>query len=144
MDALNRAFSDIGTDTLTKGPRSRENTGPTAWEYFVSYHLAGLAKARLDAAKKACVKAGILFDHEKFPREPGDSGLVFTGEHVGVMLTVKRPGERIDTDKLHLALQNRGVKESVIQEAYEEAKYYTRPAHEFRPTLVVNDNTNGK
>jgi len=144
LDAINNAFADIGTEAGTRPPRSKENTAPTAWEYFVSFHLAGLAKGRLDAAKKACIKAGILFDHERHPRMPGDNGLIFTGEQVGVFVTVKNSGTRLDTDKLYAILMAKGVSEDVLSEAYEEASYKTRPAHEFRPSLVVNDNANGK
>ena len=144
MDAINEAFKLVGAEPNTRPPKSKDNTAPIAWEYFVSYHLASLAKGRLESAKKQCIKAGILFDHEKFPREPGDNGLVYTGEQVGVMLTVKKAGERIDTDKLYEALQAAGVKTAVIDKAYAASKYSTRPAHEFRPTLVVNDTANGK
>lgn len=144
MDAINVAFGDVGATPDTRPPKTKDNRGPLAWEYFVADHLAKIAKARLAKAKAAAIKAGILFDHEKFPRKPGDNGLVFTGEQVGVFLTVKTPGKRIDTDKLYEALIARNVSERILNEAYEYAEYFTKPAHEFRPTLVVNDNATGK
>lgn len=145
IDAVNQAFSSIGAEAHTRPPKTRDNLGPIAWEYFVSWHLLSRAKARLEGAKKQCIKAGIIFDHEKFPREPGEGGLIYSGEQVGVMLTVKSAGTRTDIDKFCAALKAKGVKEHIVDECRTEAEYSTRPAHEFRPTLVVSDTiTNGK
>lgn len=145
IDAVNLTFSSIGATPDTRPAKTRDNAGPILWEYFIAWHLNTRAKSRLDSAKAECIKAGVMFDPEKHPREPSDGGLITTGEYVGVFLTVKNPSTRINTDTLRNALLDAGVKEAVIDKAYAAAEYKTRPPHEFKPVLVINDNpTNGK
>lgn len=143
LDAINVAFDAVGFDIHTKMPRTSkgDNKAPVAWEYFVSNHLMTRARARFEAARKQAVQAGVIFDHEKFPREPGTIETVFTGEHVSVLLTVNNPATRIDADKLCAYLIEKGVKPKLVEAAYTHATEKSRPAHVFRVALLSENGT---
>jgi hypothetical protein len=143
VDAINVAFDAIGFDVLTKMPKPkvRDNKSPIAWEYYVADHLAARARARLTTAKKAAIAAGVLFDHEKFPREAGTREPIFSGEHVIVWLEVKSPTTRVNADKMSEYLITKGVDAKVVADAYASASSKTRPAHEFKVSLVASDPT---
>lgn len=139
IDAINVAFKDIGNVAPTKPPRTKSNQGPAAWEYFVARHLEGLAAGRIKQAKREAISAGVIFDHEKQPREPGTNEMIYTGEQVGVWLEVREPGTRIDTVRLVEHLQSKKVAQKVIDEAVAYATVTNKPAHVFRVSLLTNE-----
>jgi hypothetical protein len=143
VDAINVAFDAIGVDVLTKmpKPKMRDNKSPIAWEYYVADHVAARARARLNNAKRAAINAGVIFDHEKFPRDPGTNEPVFSGEHVVVWLEVKTPATRVSADKMSEFLIAKGVDAKLIADAYASASSKTRPPHEFKVSLVAGETT---
>lgn len=145
MDAINITFNNIGKLKPTKPPHSDDNTAPIAWELFVSTHVLALAKKRKDIAHEDAVKAGIIFDHVKYPRTPDDNGMLYVGDQVGVYLSVKNPGKRVNIDKFCDALMALGVREHTIDEARQSAVEVSKPAHEFKVSLITEDAlANGK
>jgi hypothetical protein len=145
VDALNTAFNAIGVDVLTKMPKAkvRDNKAPIAWEYFVADHIEARARARLAAAKRAAIVAGVIFDHEKFPREPGTNEPIFNGEHVVVWLEVGNGATRVNASKMSEYLIAKGIDAKVVADAYEHASSRTRPPHSFKVSLVASE-TPGK
>jgi hypothetical protein len=141
MDAINMAFDAIGFDALTKMPKPkvRDNRAPIAWEYFVADHLAARSRARLNTAKKAAIAAGVIFDHEKHPREAGTNEQVFNGEHVVVWLSVKTPATFVSANKMSEYLIAKGMDAKIVGDAYAHASSKARPAHEFKVSLVASE-----
>jgi hypothetical protein len=141
MDAINVAFDWVGTSPETKMPRAkvRDNKAPIAWEYFVASHVASRARARLDMAKRAAIAAGIIFDHTKTPRNAGTNEQVYSGEHVTVWLSVRSGANKVDADMMSDYLIRNGVNPKVVTDAYAHASSKTRPAHDFKVSLVASD-----
>lgn len=141
IDAMNVAFDAIGTSAETKMPRRKggDNRASIAWEYFVSWYLASRARVRHETAKKHAAVAGIIFDHVNHPREEGTNEEIYHGEHVSVWLEVKRGYTRVDPDRMSTYLINKGVDPKLVTDAYMHASTKTRPAHEFKPSLVAPD-----
>ena len=146
MDAINMSFANIGNQKPTLPPRSSENTASIAWDLFVSNHLLALAKKRKDVAHSNAVRAGIIFDHIRQPRTPDDSGMIYTGDQVGVYLVVRNPGKRVNVDKLRdMLIHTWKIDESVIDTAIHNATEESKPAHEFKVSLITDDTIpNGK
>lgn len=134
IDSLNVPFHMIGAEPPIK---SADNKMPTAWEYFVAHHLQGYAKGRLDQAKAECIKAGVLFDHLRNPEPAKTEKVLYTSNLITVTLTVKAPGARYDIDEMIRFLAGKGIDLALLLEAKEHARYETKPAHEFRPLLVL-------
>lgn len=141
IDSINVAFDAIGVDPPTKMPRLKkaDNRSPAAWEYFIASHIASRARKRLDVAKAHAIEAGVIFDPTKAPRTEGTNEQVFSGEHVSIWLTVRTAATRVDVDKLCDYLTKNGVKTELVAKAYNQAKYKSSPAHEFKVSLVAND-----
>lgn len=145
MDAINMSFANIGNQKPTLPPRSSENTASIAWDLFVSNHLLALAKKRKDVAHGNAVRAGIIFDHIRQPRTPGDSGMIYTGDQVGVYLVVRSPGKRVNVDKYEAYLLHTGVSQETLDVARMHATEESKPAHEFKVSLITDDTIpNGK
>ena len=143
IDAANVMFGVIGNDTTTKMPRSKDNRAPYAWEYFVSKHLLKMAEARHGAAIKAAVRAGVIFDHHKEPREAGRLDVLYQDENVIVKLRTSQGNTRIDPDALAQFLIKRGVEMELIEAAADAATKQFNAKHEFIVSLNVEDR-NGK
>jgi hypothetical protein len=139
MDAINMSFANIGNQKPTLPPRSEENTAPIAWDYFVSCHLLALAKKRRDVAHANAIRAGIIFDHMKHPRTPEDTGMIYTGDQVGVYLVVRNPGKRVNIDKMEAWLLKTGVPQETLDVARMHATEESKPAHEFKVSLITSD-----
>ena len=138
IDGLNTKFSDIGTKSNTCPP-STKNTEPAAWEFFVAAHLNSLATGRLKEARASAVRAGVIFDHDKHPRTPQDTGVIYRGDNVVVTLTVKMPTITTDVDELCAYLIDKGVSVKLVADAVAHAKKERRAAHEFRASLLTED-----
>jgi|SRR5215472_15498033 len=138
-DAVNVAFNRIGDTPLTKMPDSDDNSAPVLWEYWLSYHLNAMARARLEAAKVVAEKSGVIFgrDHDPFP--VGYNDTFCTGDQVAVWLQVKSGARRVNIDAMCDYLKSHGVNASLLIEAVALATNTSRPAHEFRPSLLARD-----
>lgn len=139
VDGINTAFTAIGLSAETKMPRAKkgDNQAPIAWELYVSDHLMRLAKARNDAARRQAIDAGIMFDHERNPREPGTNEQLYNGEHVAVWVIVNKGSTRVDYNKMVTYLASHGVNQKVIDGAVLFGTSVTRPAHSFKVALVA-------
>lgn len=145
MDNINMSFAQIGNQKPTLPPRSSENTASIAWDLFVSAHLLALAKKRKDVAHGNAVRAGIIFDHIRQPRTPDDNGMIYTGDQVGVYLVVRSPGIRVNAHKMCEELLRFGVDQELIEMARMNATEESKPAHEFKVSLITDDTIpNGK
>ncbi len=133
IDSFNTQFKKIG-EVMPQLPGA-DNRTPLLWDYFRHHHLCSYARATLDANKKQLVREGIIFDPEKEQRSVGEH--VLHSGVLSVLLTVKKPGNRIDADKLVSFLAQKGVKQGLLTEAIEYATFQTRPAHEFKPLLMI-------
>ena len=141
MDNINVAVDAIGVaaDTKMPKPKTKSNRGPIAWKYFIAWQVCARAKARLEEAKKEAIQSGVIFDHEKHPRDPGTNEQVYADEFVAVWLTVRNPATRVNADKMAEYLIAKGVDAKLIADAYAEATSKSRPAHEFRVSLIAVD-----
>jgi hypothetical protein len=142
VDAMNTCFASIGHAAGMKMPKCESNAAPAAWEYFVAKHVLSLANKRKENAEKAAIEAGVLFDSEKTPHQPGRE-MTFSGEIIAVALEVKKASERVNIGMFASILLARGVKQSIIDEARAAATTTSRPAHVFTPYLVTEEG-NGK
>ena len=135
VDTINTTFSAIGVSPNTRPPKiPKSNTAPSAWELFIANHLYTMASARRKKAREQAILTGVLFDHEKEPREPGTDEIVYEDEHVVVFLTVNNPSTRINPDMLLTYLVDK-VDASVLEAATKYATFQTRPAHEFKTVM---------
>lgn len=136
MDAINTTLGSIGREPSTRPPRTKSNAAPTAWEYFVATHILAQAAARVKQAKEAAIAAGIIAD-EGYPA--GTDELIYSGEQIGIHLTVAAPTKRIDPAKLCLFLAKRGVSQEDLTKAVEHATSQSKPAHRFKSFIQVSD-----
>jgi hypothetical protein len=139
VDKINMCFTNIGITNGAKMPKSGDNREPIAWDMWLGYHLATLAKKRKANAESAAVKAGLIFDKEKNPRPTGTKEVLFNGELVSIAVEVRKSSTRVDVDKLIAFLAGKKVPPGVLAEALEQASYETRPAHIFDPVLISDD-----
>jgi hypothetical protein len=138
IDGLNTRFAEIGTKHYTCPPSTR-NTEATAWEFFVAAHLQTIAAGRLKEARASAVRAGVIFDHDKHPRTPQDTGVLYRGDNVVVTLTVKAPTVTVDVDEVCAFLIDKGVSVKLVSDAVEHSRRERRAAHEFRASLLTED-----
>jgi len=135
MSNINSVFGVIGTTTETRPTRiSKNNTALVAWEFFVASHLQTMAQARRKKARELAIEAGVLFDSDKEPRDPGTNDTVYEDENMFITVTVKNPATRINTDILLEQLVGK-VSKQVLDDAVAKATFETKPAHEFKVTL---------
>src|SRR4029077_11785451 len=68
----------------------------------LAWHLAAQLKRAAtsdkDKATREAIKCGVLFDHEKHPREAGYEGVVYRGGQVTISLKVGQPGDALDVE----------------------------------------------
>jgi hypothetical protein len=143
VDSINTCFASIGHAAGMKMPKCESNLAPAAWEYFVAKHVYSLAGKRKDAAEKAAIEAGVIFDSEKTPHQPGRE-MTFNGEIIAIALQVREGSERVNVVAFEAQLRILGVKQSIIDKAREAATTTSRPAHIFTPYLVTDGADNGK
>lgn len=139
IDVVNMRFAEIGSRTDTCSPYTEDNKGPEAWELFIAGHMSTLASGRLKEARRRAIRAGVIFDHEKHPKTPDDSGVVYRGEFVVVTLLVKQGSTIIDPEEMANYLQAKGVEPKLLADAWEHASKPRRPAHEFRASIITDD-----
>ena len=137
-DQFAMAFNEIGHTGESKMPRSKRNDEPIAWEFHVAMHLARLAEARKEKARKNAVKLGVIFDPEKSPLVPGTNALVYAGEVVEIAVSVTTPATRVDVVALGVALVKSGVKEATFARLLKAATVENRAPHKFTATLCTS------
>ena len=133
IDRFNTAFRSIGAD-MPQLPGA-DNRTPMLWEYFKHHHLRSYANGALETDKKLLIREGIIFDPEKEQRPVGDH--VMHHGVISVTLNVKKPGQRVDTNKLVEYLEQHGVSKALLLDATIHASFETRPAHEFKPMFML-------
>lgn len=135
--ALTEAFVAIGATGETKMPRSGSNTEPVAWEYHVASHLARLAEARKKKAHAIAVKQGLIFDHEKEPKEAGTSCVVYQGEVVEIAVVVSNGANRLDVAAFIAELKEAGVCADLLGAALALHSGPGKAPHKFTSALVT-------
>jgi hypothetical protein len=104
----------------------------------LTYHLAAQAKrtatADKDKATREAIKLGVLFDHEKHPREPGYEGVVYRGAAVTISLKVGQPGDALDVESFLESL-GKHLKSAVIRRLVARHRSTTAAPHSFVSTL---------
>lgn len=147
-DGINTLFASIGTTKETKVPKlSKSNVAMIAWEYYVAKRLDTMASARRKEATKQAVEAGVIFDHEKHPREAGTTDKVYEDENILILVSVSSPSTSYNAQKLiaflEASLDAQGLE--LLEEAKRLAVTVRRPAHEFKPIVKTTDTEpNGK
>lgn len=135
IDDINTFFKTIGTTTSTRPAKVvKRNTAVIAWEFFIAKHLHTMASARRKKATEEAIAAGIIFDHEKHPREPGTDEIVYEDDYLSVFVTVSKPSVRINPDMLIKYLDTR-IDTKLLDAAVKHATFETRPAHEFKAVI---------
>lgn len=119
-------------------PPSTNNTESYAWDYYIANKIEAYGKKAKDVARKMAIKNGVMFDHEKEPREPGTEADVYNGDVIRISLTVKEPNKTFD-HKAFLSCMEEILppdKHAVLQTFYLGAFKTSRPAHTFTATLL--------
>ncbi len=123
-------------DTMRQFPASRTKARDAA---ALAYYQAGVTKRRAlsdaNMATKDAIKAGVMFDHVKYPREPGTDCVVYDGD-VRIALKVGEQGEKLDVPAFIASLVAEGVKPSLIKRLASKHTYPTAAPHIFTASLV--------
>lgn len=122
----------------TMCPPSTNNTESYAWDYYIANKIEAYGKKAKDVARKMAIKNGVMFDHEKEPREPTGGELVdvYTGDVIRISLAVKNGATSVDGREFYATLKNMGLITDDIEAAYQGAHKTARPAHSFTATLL--------
>jgi hypothetical protein len=123
----------------TMCPPSTHNTEGLAWDYYVANKIEAYGKKAKDAARKAAIKAGVMFDHEKEPHAPtdGEAVDVYSGDVIRISLQVKNGAVSIDGKAFYEELMKNVLDFGpLITAIYEKHHKTARPAHSFTATLL--------
>lgn len=117
-----KQFQRIGTSMPnTQAPQSNDNRSGLAFEYFIADSLKAVAEKRRDAAKAACLEAGVFIaPHELSVGEERES---FRDDNIVVTGKKANPATRIDKTELFNVLAKKyGAEEarSIIAQATKE------------------------
>lgn len=135
----NRLALQLKTIGDTLCPPSTNNTESYAWDYYVANKIEAYGKKAKDVARKMAIKNGVMFDHEKEPREPtdGEAVDVYSGDVIRISLSVKKGAVSTDGNAFYAALVKALPEhEAAIQVAFDGAAKVARPAHSFTATLL--------
>jgi hypothetical protein len=135
--AINDMFDAIGSKGDTRMPRSRLNTEPVAWEYYVASHLLRIAEARRKKAQTAAVRYGIMFDAEKAPLSAETHKTIYVGEVVAIDVSVSQPREQLDIAGLLDDLIGTGFTRSRLDRMVAKRTIACRAPHKFIATLLT-------
>jgi hypothetical protein len=106
----------------------------------LTYHIAAQAKrtatADKDKATREAIKLGVLFDHERNPREPGTECVVYRGAAVTISLKVGQPGDALDVESFLESLAAY-LKPGVIKRLVARHRSATAAPHTFSSSLVA-------
>lgn len=117
-------------------PPSTNNTESYAWDYYIANKIEAYGKKAKDVARKMAIKNGVMFDHEKEPREPGTEADVYSGDVIRISVSVKNPASKLDGEGFYGALKRLGIVNDEIEELYQLYHKETRAAHSFTATLL--------
>ncbi|HXI76437.1 MAG TPA: hypothetical protein VNH21_04840 [Steroidobacteraceae bacterium] len=117
---------------------ARPATKPdAALRYHAARELASAAEKEKEAATKAAVKSGVLFDHRAEPEPPGTTRQIYDDGVVRIMLRVVEPIEKLDGEAFSAALLAALPKQAaVIKRLLAKATVKLPPAHTFTSSLV--------
>lgn len=117
-------------------PPSTNNAESYAWDYYVANKIEAYGKKAKDAARKAAIKNGVMFDHEKEPLEPGSQQDVYSGDVIRISVAVKQPITKVDGEEFYEALKKIGLVDEKVEKLFLAAHRTSRPAHTFTATLL--------
>lgn len=135
-DGMRELLRNIGTNIRI--PKGKGNKCAIAWNLYRTYILQSYATAMYNDAKKDALKAGVLFDHEKNPMEPGTKARIYDDTIVCVDVEVRSPYEQIDAKKMAAFLSGRGVPQADLDAALKFASSMTKAPHVFRAGLITS------
>jgi hypothetical protein len=138
MNKIKNSFDALGRKNGTAFPASENNREHYAVEYHIASELAKYADARKKTAASEAVKAGVLIDPIKEPRNPGTNEVLFQGENVQVQLSVKNATTNYDIDAIRSSLVSQGVDTLVIDNAFIDGTRQNRAPHSFKTILLTN------
>ena len=122
-------LNEVGREGM---PRSGNNGESYAWDYFIATKIEKFGKAKKEAAQKAAIKNGVMFDHEKSPRPPGTDEAIYSGDVVSIRCAVKNAASKVDVTKLRQLLISRGlVSGSTLDALIEQVTTKNREPHTF-------------
>lgn len=128
-------LSDVGKGLM---PTTKSNVEGIAWDYLIATKVEAYGKKAKEAAVKEAVKAKLIFDHAKHPKEPGFNEPIYTGDNVQIMCMVKNGSVRLNSTKLVMELKKiKGLTEDQIDKAMLAAADITRAPHTFTPSLIT-------
>jgi len=121
-------------------PETSSNTESLAWDYMIGAKVETYGKGLKEAAKKRAIAAGVMFDHEKEPRDPYTEEVVYDGKIVSIHLKVKTPALTFDHKSFIAKVLARnlvsGVNIDDFNLLYTDSFKKSRAAHAFTAELV--------
>lgn len=142
-DCINETFREIGSADGSDMPRwtgdkAGKAAGIAAWEYHVASALLRLAEKRRDAAIRAAIKVGVMFDHSAKPLPAGSSRVVYRGPIVEIAVAVADGGRiGLMVDNFVADLVKAKVDPKLIERLRRRHRTETAPAHSFTSSLVT-------
>jgi hypothetical protein len=127
-------LSAIGADLM---PTSKHNTESHAWNYLIASKIESYGKKLKETTRKEAIKAGVMFDHEKTPREPGTNTAIYTGDVVTINCAVKMPSTTFDHKQFSASLLSAGLMSEEIENIFAASFKASRPAHTFTAELLI-------
>lgn len=137
LSRLRQAFDRIGTTNGTTVPPTKRNTDSLAWELYRATELERYAKQRKDAAAKACIDAGLMFDHKENPLPAGTEQTIYDGEIVQITVKVNNAAPRFNSSKLKAEMIRNKISSEIADKVYQACLVDGSPAHTFRAVPIV-------
>lgn len=132
---IQRVLRGLGTTNGTKLPATKQNSGETALRYWLMSTVSKMVRGLMEEAKRNAIKEGVIFDSMESPLPAGTEKLVYASDVVNVTVKVSRASKVFDKDEAKRNLRKAGVKQEVIDRAFEDAFGDGTPAHNFSATL---------
>lgn len=141
-DTLRTSLDKIGKEPPAECKR---NTERVAWEFYVAAQLQNAAEGRRKKAIELAIESGVIFDHKKDPRSPGDYS-VFSGDIIDIILKVKNPSVTIDTkalisDVLHVISSGKPLTVPSFDKLIAKHTKTGAAAHQFTAALKAGNAT---
>jgi hypothetical protein len=141
LEAINEALDAIGETGATSMPASRRNNEHLAWRWFVCSHVLSRIEKQRDLARRACVAAGVLFDHTKEPLPVGTANhTVWDGDVVKITVAVTEPPAKFDRDGFIaelLANKGKQITPALINRLVARHTGAHPPPHRFSSSLTT-------
>ena len=140
LDGINVGLDKTLNEALNTFPKTTKNTSIIALQYWIMRAITRRVKNMLDYATGQAEEAGIIFDAEKNPREPGKYDSIYHDTYVVTSLEVRKRTYKVDPIKLKEYLVSRKqVSEQDYDRAVLAVRVQNKLAHVFSVTLLNNN-----